>query len=53
MKRLVDEGGFSFAVRRRVPTGTEFTREMDERRAMREGNEAAHDLVEVDALPAG
>ena len=44
MKRFVDEGGFPFAVRRRVPTEDEFAREMDARyRSMLEGNEAAHD----------
>lgn len=48
MKRFVDEGGFPFAVRKRVPTQPEFADEMDARyRAMLEGSEAAHDLVEA------
>lgn len=48
MKRFVDEGGFPFAVRKRVPTQAEFADEMDARyRAMRNGDEAAHDLVEA------
>ena len=48
MKRFVDEGGFPFAVRKRVPTEAEFTCEMDARyRSMLEGNETAHDLVEA------
>lgn len=48
MKRFVDEGGFPFAVRKRVPTQAEFADEMDARyRAMVEGGETAHDLVEA------
>lgn len=48
MKRFVEEGGFPFEVRRRTPTEAEFASEMDARyRAMREGRESAHDLVEV------
>ncbi|MDM8300341.1 type II toxin-antitoxin system RelB/DinJ family antitoxin [Collinsella tanakaei] len=48
MKRFVEEGGFPFDVRRRVPSESEYTAEMDARhRSMRNGNEAEHDLVEI------
>lgn len=48
MKRFVEEGGFPFAVRKRVPTEAEYAAEMDARyRAMRNGSEQAHDLVEA------
>ena len=48
MKRFVDEGGFPFAVRKRVPTEVEFAREMDARyHSMLEGNEESHDLMEA------
>ncbi len=48
MKRFVEDGGFPFDVRRRVPSELEYAAEMDTRyRAMRDGNETEHDLVEV------
>ena len=48
MKRFVEDGGFPFEVRRRVPTEEEFAAEMDERyRLMRAGEGAYHDLAEV------
>ena len=48
MKRFVEDGGFPFDVRRRTPSESEYAAEMDARyRAMREGNEAQHDLVEI------
>ena len=48
MKRFVEDGGFPFDVRRRIPNESEYTAEMDVRyRSMREGNEAEHDLVEI------
>lgn len=48
MKRFVEDGGFPFDVRRRTPSEAEYSAEMDARyRAMRDGNETAHDLVEV------
>ena len=48
MKRFVADGGFPFAVNKRVPTEYEYSLDMDERyRSMRAGNEAEHDLIEV------
>lgn len=48
MKRFVEDGGFPFDVRRRTPSVTEYAAEMDTRyRAMCDGNETEHDLVEV------
>ena len=48
MKRFVEDGGFPFDVRRRTPSEAEYAAEMDARyRAMRDGNETEHDLVEV------
>lgn len=48
MKRFVEDGGFPFDVRRRIPSESEHTAEMDARyRSMRDGNEAEHDLVEI------
>ena len=48
MKRFVEDGGFPFEVRRRIPNEVEYAAEMDTRyRAMRDGNETEHDLVEV------
>lgn len=48
MKRFVDEGGFPYAVRKRVPTEVEFSHEMDARyRSILDGNETVHDLVEA------
>lgn len=48
MKRFVEDGGFPFEVRKRVPTEAEYAAEMDARyRAMRSGSETEHDLVEV------
>lgn len=47
MKRFVDEGGFPFAVRKKVPTHAEFVAEMDRRyERMLDGNEFEHDLIE-------
>lgn len=48
MKRFVEDGGFPFEVRRRVPSEREFVEEMDERyRRMRAGEGAYRDLVEA------
>ena len=48
MKRFVDDGGFPFAVRKRVPAEEEFAIQMDARyRAMLAGQESEHELVEV------
>lgn len=48
MKRFVDDGGFPFAVRKKVPSEVEFAAEMDRRyERMLEGHETEHDLVEV------
>lgn len=48
MKRFVEDGGFPFDVRRRTPSEADYAAEMDTRyRAMRDGNETAHDLVEI------
>ena len=47
MKRFVDEGGFPFDVRRRIPTESEFAKEMDDRyKRMIAGHETQHDLLE-------
>lgn len=48
MKRFVHDGGFPFAVRKPVPTETEFAAEMAGRyQRMLAGEESEHDLVEV------
>lgn len=48
MKRFVDEGGFPFDVRKRIPSEEEFSSDMDARyRAMRSGKESEHGLIEV------
>ncbi len=48
MKRFVDEGGFPFDVRRRVPGREEYVREMEARyERMLAGHETEHDLIEV------
>ena len=48
MKRFVDEGGFPFEMRRRVPTKQEFTQEMEARyERMLAGHETAHELLEA------
>lgn len=48
MKRFVEDGGFPFEVRRRVPTKAEFTAEMEARyERMLAGEETEHELLEV------
>lgn len=48
MKRFVDDGGFPFAVRKKVPTEAEFAAEMGRRyERMLAGQEVEHDLIEV------
>lgn len=48
MKRFVADGGFPFAVNKRVPSEYEYALDMDERyKAMLTGKETEHDLIEV------
>jgi antitoxin component of RelBE/YafQ-DinJ toxin-antitoxin module len=46
MRRFVDEEGFPFDDRRRIPTEGEFAKEMDDRyKRMLAGHETQHDLL--------
>lgn len=48
MKRFVEEGGFPFEVRRKVPSRAEFAAEMEARyERMLAGHETEHELMEA------